>query len=263
MRKDKNNKNINEENLIELRDLRDDHVFRDNVLERFSFFATLGDKNEVTIETISNYYETSIETVKQVIKRNREEFNDYSEVRVLKGKSLAKFCEVHNVPDKIVGSKTRSLMLLNRRGMLRIGMLLRDSEIAKSIRHYLLNIEQVSLKEQKEWAVQREIARIERVQLTDAIKHYFIGGLKDGFEYSTFTNLVYQIIFDSNAKKMKEYYDLDKNDNLRDALSTEDLRKVVKVEKTIASLLLLKKSYKEIKEELLIHKERFLDDLYY
>ena len=51
-------------------------------------------------------------------------------------------------------------------------------------------------------------------------------------------------------------YDLDKNDTLRDSLSTEDLRKVVLAEKTIATLLLLGKEYQEIKEELIKNQER-------
>lgn len=150
-----------------------------------------------------------------------------------------------------------SLTLINRRGMLRLGMLLTESEVAKSIRNYLLNVEEVSDQEQRKWAVEREISKRERRLLTDSIKDFYKGTLKAGFEYSTFTNLVYKVLFDSNSKKMREMYELDKKDPLRDYLTTEDLRKVVNVERTISVLIQLGKEYKEIKEELLANKEKY------
>ncbi|CAN2253642.1 hypothetical protein STZ1_30862 [Bacillus subtilis] len=43
-------------------------------------------------------------------------------------------------------------------------------------------------------------------------------------------------------------YELEKKEALRDSFTTEDLRKVVKVEKTISVLLLLGKTYEEIEQ---------------
>jgi hypothetical protein len=136
-------------------------------------------------------------------------------------------------------------------------MLLTESEIAKSVRHYLLNVEEATPKEIAIWAAEREISRRERRQLTDSIKEFYIGTLKKGFEYSTFTNLVYKTIFDMNANQMRELYDLEKSDPLRDSLSTEDLRKVVNVERTISVLIQLGKDYQEIKQELTNNKEKY------
>jgi hypothetical protein len=246
----------NELVLIESRTMRDQHVYRDSVLEKVKVIPKLPNTLEVTLQMAANYYEVSVETIRGVVKRHRDEFNDYDEMRLLKGKLLKEFKEglVHEVPEL---KTLPSLTLLNKRGLLRLGMLLTESEVAKSVRNYLLNIEEVSDADQKRWAVEREISKRERRMLTDHIKDFYKGTLKAGFEYSTFTNLVYKVLFDSNKTQLMKFYELDKSDSLRDAFSTEDLRKIVKVERAISSLLLLGKDYQEIKTELLEHKDRF------
>lgn len=245
----------NELILVESRTMRDQHVYRDEVLEKVKGVAFLTDEFEVTIQMASEYYEVPFDTIKSVIKRNREEFNEYGEMRVLKGKSLKDFKgQVQLAPEL---KTAPSLTLVNRRGLLRMGMLLTESEVAKSIRNYLLNIEEVSTVEQKRWAVEREISKRERRLLTDSIQDFYRGTLKAGFEYSTFTNLVYKVLFDASAKQLREMYELGKSDPIRDAFTTEDLRKVVNVERTISALIYLGKDYNEIKEELLDKKERF------
>ncbi|WP_182004615.1 hypothetical protein [Priestia aryabhattai] len=245
----------NEMVLIESKTMRDQHVYREDVLLKVKAIPEMPNTLDVTLQMAANYYDVPLETVRTIVKRNRDEFNDYEEIRLLKGKALKEFkALVHDEPDI---KSVPSLQLLNRRGLLRLGMLLTDSEVAKSVRNYLLNVEEISDKEQKLWAVEREISKRERRQLTDAIKDFYQGLLKKGFEYSTFTNLVYKTIFDMSAKQMKDMYELEKNDALRDFLTTEDLRKVVKAEKTISALILLGKDYNDIKEEMLGNKEKF------
>lgn len=248
---------INENNefvLVESRTMRDQHVFNDGVLDKVKIVPELPGSLEITIEMAASYYEVPTDTIKSLIKRNREEFNDYGEMRVLKGKTLKDFKGQVQLEPEL--KTAPSLTLINRRGLLRMGMLLTESEVAKSIRHYLLNVEEITDKQKAIWAAEREIARRERRQLTDAIKDFYNGTLRKGFEYSTFTNLVYRVIFDTDANGLRKMYELEKADPLRDSLSTEDLRRVVRVEKTISSLLLLGKDYQEIKEELNKNKER-------
>jgi hypothetical protein len=249
---------INDSNelvLIESKTMRDQHVFREDILEKVKVLPSLPNTIEVTLQMAATYYEVPIDTIRTIIKRNREEFNEYGELRLLKGKTLTEFKTV--VQDEPSLKGINSLQLINRRGLLRLGMLLTESEIAKSVRHYLLNVEEATPKEIAIWAAEREISRRERRQLTDSIKEFYIGTLKKGFEYSTFTNLVYKTIFDMNANQMRELYDLEKSDPLRDSLSTEDLRKVVNVERTISVLIQLGKDYQEIKQELTNNKEKY------
>ena len=244
----------NELVLVESRTMRDNFVHRDEVLEKVKVISLLGEKFEATIEMAANYYEVPFETVKSVIKRHREEFNDYEETRVLKGKALKEFkAQVQLGPELI---NAPSLTLINRRGLLRIGMVLTDSKVAKSVRNYLLNVEEVSDDAQKRWAVEREISKRERRRLTDSIQQFFTGELYIN-EYAAFTNIVYNTIFDATAAELKELYGLEKRDQLRDNLTTEDLRKVVEVETVMASLLRIGKSYEEIRDELYSNRMRF------
>lgn len=248
---------VNESNelvLIESRTMRDNFVYRDDVLEKVKAISMIGDQFEATIEMAANYYEVPIETVRSIVKRHRVEFNDYEELRLLKGKAFQEFKGL--VQGELDLSSAPSLQLLNRRGLLRLGMLLTESEVARSIRNYLLNIEESSDDAQKQWAVEREISKRERRRLTDSIQQFFTGNL-NGYEYATFTNLVYQTLFSCNASDLKVIYELEKKDNLRDSLTTSDLRKVVEVETVMASLLRIGKDYEEIRSEMLSKKDRF------
>jgi uncharacterized membrane protein len=250
--------NINESNelvLIESRTMRDQHVYRENILEKVKAIPLLENTLEVTLQMVANYYEVPFDTIKSVVKRNRDEFNEYEEIKILKGKALKDFKGQVQLEPEL--KTAPSLTLINRRGLLRFGMLLTDSEIAKSVRNYLLNVEEVSDKEQRQWAVEREISKRERRRLTDAIQFFYEGALKKGFEFSTFTNLVYKVVFDANAKQLRELYELDKNDPLRDSLTTEDLKRVVEVEQVISSFIKVGKDYQEIKELILSKKDNF------
>ncbi|MBP1172820.1 hypothetical protein JOE49_000072 [Paenibacillus sp. PvR133] len=246
----------NELILTESKSMRDDLVFKDEVLDKVKFVACLDGTTEVTVEMAASYYEVPTDTIQSVIRRNRSELNEYSEVRVLKGKTLTDFKT--RVQGEHAFKGISSLTLLTRRGLLRIGMLLTESEVAKSIRNYLLNVEEIADAEQRQWAIEREISKRERRRLTDSIQAFYNGSLKDkGFEYATFTNLVYKVLWDTDANGLREMYSLEKKEAIRDALSTEDLRKVVDVETAISSLIRLNKDYREIRNELVAGKENF------
>lgn len=241
--------------LIESRTMRDQHVYRDEVLEKMKILPTLPNTLEITLQMAANYYDVPLETIRSLVKRNRLEFKEYEELRLLKGKALAEFKTLVQDEPSLFG--VNSLQLLNRRGLLRLGMLLTESEVARSVRNYLLNVEEVSDAEQKRWAIEREISKRDRRQLTDTIQEFYDGTLKNGVQYAAFTNLVYSTLFDMTANDLKAMYELEKNEALRDSFTTEDLRKVVKVEKTISSLLLLGKNYQEIRQELFDNRLKF------
>ncbi|WP_286197619.1 hypothetical protein [Bacillus sp. ISL-34] len=171
----------------------------------------------------ATYYEIPVETIRTIIKRNREEFNDYGEMRILKGKALKDFKAA--VQDELLFNGVNSLTLLNRRGLLRLGMLLTDSEVARAVRNYLLNVEEVSDPEQKRWAIEREISKRDRRQLTDAIQEFYDGTLKNGVQYAALTNLVYSTLFDMTANDLKVMYELEKNEALRDSFTTKRFKK--------------------------------------
>lgn len=249
--------NGNELILIESKTMRDEYVFKDTVMDKVKIVPLIPDTAELTIQMAAIYYEVSNDAVESVIRRHRAEFNEYGEIKVLKGKVLTEFKSLRHDDGAFKG--INSLTLITRRGLLRIGMLLTESEVAKSIRNYLLNVEELAPNEVKQWAIEREMSKRERILLTDAIQEFYIAtsSMDDKFKYANFTNLVYKVIWDTNAKHLKEIYSIEKNELLRDAFSTEDLRKVVGVERTIAGMLNADFKYDEIKERLLKIKERF------
>ncbi|MFP6324630.1 MULTISPECIES: hypothetical protein [Bacillus amyloliquefaciens group] len=250
--------NVNDSNqmvLIESRTMRDEHVYRDDVLEKVKVVPSLPDTLEVTFEMAAEYYNVPYATIKTAISRNRAEFNQYGELRILKGKALKEFKSMFQ--DETLFKGASSLNLLTRRGLLRLGMILTESEVAASVRNYLLNIEERSDIKLREWAVEREISKRERRRLTDSIQSFYEGPSMKGHEYKNFTNLVYKVIFDCNATRLRETYELEKTEPLRDSLTTEDLKKVVEVEQIIASYIRMGKEYNDIRDELLNKKERF------
>ncbi|WP_419885207.1 hypothetical protein [Paenibacillus sp. B-A-8] len=235
--------------------MRDEYVFKDSVLERVKALPVLAGTLEVTVEMSANFYEVPVDTVKAILRRHRSEFNEYGETRVLRGGELAKLrCWVHDAPTM---QKTSVLTLISRRGLLRIGMLLTESEVARSVRSYLLNVEQIASKEQRAWSMEREVSKRERRRLTDAVQAFGDG---NPFVYANYTNLVYRVLFDTDAPGLRKLYGLDPDDNIRDAFSTEDLRNVVDVETAISSLLRLGYGYQEIRDELLGRSANFRRD---
>lgn len=87
-----------------------------------------------TTQQLAEYYEVSEDTVQSAIKNNRDEFVSDG-LKVLKGKELK---DVVSLIDTT--SKTPSLTVWTPRAALRLGMLLRDSAIAKQVRTLLLDI---------------------------------------------------------------------------------------------------------------------------
>lgn len=96
-----------------------------------------------TTQQMANYYDVSEDTVQSVIKNNREELVSDG-LKVLKGKELK---DVMSIADTT--SKTPSLTIWTPRAALRLGMLLRDSAIAKQVRTLLLDLVQVVPQQQE------------------------------------------------------------------------------------------------------------------
>jgi hypothetical protein len=92
-----------------------------------------------TTEQVSEFYEVPIETVRQTVKRNHQEFKADG-LKVLRGKELSLVSDVLSLTNK-----ARNITIWNPRSTLRLGYLLRDSPIAKAVRTTSLNfIEQAA-----------------------------------------------------------------------------------------------------------------------
>ncbi|MFI5759450.1 restriction endonuclease [Streptomyces sp. NPDC051563] len=126
---------INESVLLESRTLRTSVLGRTEVLDKVKALSLLPDGLHVTTAMVAAYYEVTQVAIRALLFDHREEMesNGY---RVLTGPELSYFKQLSDVR-----SQTRSLAVFPRRAVLNVGMLLRDSEVARQVRTYLLDAE--------------------------------------------------------------------------------------------------------------------------
>jgi len=238
----------------ESKTLRDETL--DNVsydfLDKLKVIPYLTDDMVITTYQVAEYYECSLETVKTLIKRNRGEFEDDGMI-VLSGQDLDEFkqniLQGSNEPDKI-SSKVRSLTILTKRSLLRVGMMITGNEMATRIRNYLLNIEEKTEIDRKSWAIQREVGIIERKRMTSAIAKYIPNSKHKKFAYPNYTNLIYKVLFNMSAKELRENRNVKTNEMLRDTFTEQELRLIEEVETIVTGLVTMQFTYKQIEEML-------------
>ncbi|MFF0079793.1 restriction endonuclease [Streptomyces canus] len=126
---------INESALVESKSLRDSVLERTDVLDRVKALSLLPDGMHVTTAMVAAYFNVTVEAIRALVHDHRAEVeaNGY---RVLAGTELSDFKQLSGIP-----SRTRSLALFSRRAVLNVAMLLRDSEVARQVRVYLLDME--------------------------------------------------------------------------------------------------------------------------
>ena len=108
------------------------------ILDKVGQLVYLPNTGFATTENVARFYEVPVDTVKKVVRRNRKELEEDG-YKILSSKELQKgtSCPFSEIP-------RRGLAIFPRRAVLRTGMLLRDSRVAKLVRTYLLNVEQLN-----------------------------------------------------------------------------------------------------------------------
>ncbi len=146
----------NEYELLNSKLMRENHIGRVEVLDKVGELLLMPNTELTTLKMVSDFYKVDEEVIKKVTVRNRDELEtdgygvvgakDFlkgqdvplENVQTVKGKTIITFKEnggeVH-IPN-------RGLRLFTKRSVLRVGMLLRDSEVAREVRTQLLNIEE-------------------------------------------------------------------------------------------------------------------------
>lgn len=158
--------NISEAALTESATLREQYSDT-SVLDRVKVVPTLPDNLHLTTEMVATFYDVPVETIKTSIQDNKDELIRNG-LRVLKGTELKQLkqdvsagegSKAGNQPS--INPKVSQLTLFNRRTLLNVGMLLRDSEVAKQVRMYLLEVEESATVEQKDSAINATLVRLE------------------------------------------------------------------------------------------------------
>lgn len=135
---------INEAVLLESRSLREGVVARTEVLDKVQTLSLLPDGMHVTTAMIATYFEVAERTINKLVQRHREELAENG-MHTLRGPELDLY--KRDILSLYPGSypQPRSgLTLYSRRAVLNVAMLLRDSEIARQVRTYLLDVEYAS-----------------------------------------------------------------------------------------------------------------------
>lgn len=158
--------------LLESETLRKKFCTEENtdILYKIGTLKSFSQKGWTTTEYISKFYNVPIPTIKSIVARHKTEIiidgykilqkkdlmnpNSLKEIKKIWGSNIKK--ELKTITSHV---KVRSVALFSRRATLRIGMLLRDSLVAKNIRTYLLNAEKNNIQPQKQDQVLSKMAR--------------------------------------------------------------------------------------------------------
>lgn len=127
--------------LIESKSARDNHLERvshDNAQDTLNklkslYFALWTGEGIATTEQLADFYEVPVGTIRPLLKPHKDEFESDG-VKTLRSKALKDArCVIQLAPE------TSQALIWTPRAALRLGMLLRDSDIAKAVRTSLLN----------------------------------------------------------------------------------------------------------------------------
>lgn len=141
---------MKETQFISDRHLRDKNIGRFEVLEKVKDLLLISGTDYAVLSQVADYYEVGLEAIASLVKDNREELLEDGlinatgvETKQILGKFSKDFANQRGyfTCDGIKFNH-RNNLLFTRRSILRVGMLLRDSLIAREVRSQLLNIEE-------------------------------------------------------------------------------------------------------------------------
>lgn len=162
------NVEMQNDNIISDRSMRDKCVGHYEVLEKVKQLLLLPCTELISIEQVASYYEVTPEHIKLIYRNNREEiesdgtkilprsFYDGSNINVTSVEKKQTAITYTFDDGQTITINNRGLKAFSKRAVLRIGMLLQQSEVAKRVRTVLLDIEETVTPEVKIQGVEEE-----------------------------------------------------------------------------------------------------------
>ncbi|MFD8588113.1 hypothetical protein ACFV1B_00915 [Streptomyces sp. NPDC059637] len=128
--------------LLESRSLRSGLSHHVHALDKVKALVLLPDGLHVTTRMVADYFEVSEEVVRQLSSRHRAELHSNG-MFTLRGADLQRFKRDILSRYSVQGypQPRSNLVLFPRRAVLNVAMLLRDSDVARRVRTYLLDTE--------------------------------------------------------------------------------------------------------------------------
>ena len=134
--------------LIENKELREECINRVEALEKVKQLLLIDGTDVATVGQVADFYEVGLEAIQSLYKDYKTELDSDGVVLKTKGEILTVLKgQLKNMVGKSIvttenGSEivipNRGLKVFSRRAILRVGMLLRDSTVAKEVRTQLL-----------------------------------------------------------------------------------------------------------------------------
>ncbi len=199
----------------------------------------------LTKKMVAEFYGVDVSTIDRYLASNGDELKHNGYV-LCKGKSLKEFKLqfAHLINE---ASKTTQLGLFNFRAFLNMGMLLTESERAKTLRSMILDLVITTIHE-KTGGGTKYINRRDRnyipaaiteenyrKNLTSVIRQYVQG--HQTYKYAQVTDLIYKAVFKENAKEYREILRLDSKDNVRHTLYAEVLLVISSFENGVGAVI--------------------------
>lgn len=190
--------------ILESPSVRGRHLNQVTVLNKVGTLAMLPDDVHATTEAVANFYDVPNKTIDSLIGQHRAELEDNG-YRVLKGADLRKF--KGNLGDQGYLGSAPHVALFTRRAVLNVGMLLRDSEVAKQVRAYLLEVEQAAPPDLRRTAYQRLVEKVQSRELRDLIAEnatdYSRTDTATRIAFAQAQNLLYERVTGLTATELK------------------------------------------------------------
>lgn len=163
---------MTELNIVEDKALREQVAGRVEVLDKVKELFLLPELEMMTVQQMAEYYEVEEEVIQKCYQRNKTEIDSDGvikrtsksilgligqDVQLVKNKGYA---EIFLSDDVKLRVPHRGMKFFPKRAVLRVGMLLRDSEVAKEVRTQLLNTFEHAKPEERIEEIDRELERV-------------------------------------------------------------------------------------------------------
>ena len=198
-----------------------------------------------TKQMVADFYGVDVSTVDRYLASHSDELKHNGYI-LSKGKQLKEFkLQFGHLINE--ASKTTQLGLFDFRSFLNLGMLLSDSEAARRLRSYMLDIVIATINEQAgggtKFINRRDVNYLPsavrevnyRKELTSAINDCVDGHRT--MKYAQVTDYIYQAIFRENAAEYKDILRLGTKDTVRDTLYSEVLLCVASFENGVGAAI--------------------------
>lgn len=164
---------LNEEKLLNDAGVREEMLEKIEVLDKVKELFLLPELNVMTTKKVAEYFEVDVETIRKLSQRNEDELRSNGMVK-MKHKEIKTGLEVAVEQDTMSSLTFEAVVkkiprngstMFSKRAVLNVGMLLRDSKVAKEVRNALLDQQEVMTDIQKTVGIDREKELIAAVVL--------------------------------------------------------------------------------------------------